>query len=92
MNNDNPANMSNDDLEKDMEKRRQESASAGGENNANTSEEAEVKPPEKKTMDMGVDFESDKEQDLDDLVHQQAKVDSSGNMPDPETLSFREGQ
>jgi hypothetical protein len=43
-------------------------------------------------MDMGVDYEADKEQDLDDLVHEQKNLAHNGSTPDPETLKFREGQ
>lgn len=91
--NENPNNMSNQDLEDDM-KERNKHMPAGNENkdNSNTSEDAEVKPMENKSMDMGVDFEPEKEQDLDALVHEQAKVNHPGTMPDPEELSFREGQ
>ncbi len=48
--------------------------------------------PEEKTMDMGMDFAVDKEQDLDDLIHEQGKIKSTGTLPDPEEIKFRESQ
>lgn len=88
----NPSTMSNEDLEKDMNEHPQNKEEKSTHNNANTSEDPEVEPLEKKSMDMGVDFEESKEQDLDDLVHEQQKITHNGSSPDPEELKFREGQ
>ncbi|MCY7420358.1 MAG: hypothetical protein LH478_01250 [Chitinophagaceae bacterium] len=90
--NQNPSKMSNEDLENDMKAHPHPNKEESTLENANESEEPEVKPLENKTMDMGVDYESDKEQDLDDLVHEQEKLAHNGSTPDPETLKFREGQ
>ncbi len=90
--NQNPSTMSNEDLENDMKEHPQKREEKSTDTNANTSEDPEVEPLEKKSMDMGVDFEESKEQDLDDLTHDQQKVTHNGSTPDPEELKFREGQ
>ncbi len=89
----NPANMSNEDLERDMTSRNQQDDKEETlhQENENTSEDPEVKPLEEKSMDMGVDYKEEAEQDLDDLVHKKGSV-HNGNSPDPETLKFRESQ
>lgn len=87
----NPSDMSNEDLEKDMAARNEDDLSKkAGANDDLDSEEGEE--PEEKTMDMGVDYEVEKEQDLDDLLHEQAKIKHTGTIPDPEELKFRESQ
>ena len=88
----NPSAMSNDDLENDIKAHPQSNQEKSTDTNANTSEDPEVEPLEKKSMDMGVDFEENEEQDLDDLVHEQQKITHNGSTPDPEELKFREGQ
>ena len=90
--NQNPADMSNKDLENDMKEHPLKKEEKSPHTNANTSEDPEVEPLEKKSMDMGVDFEENEEQDLDDLVHEQQKITHNGSTPDPEELKFREGQ
>ncbi len=90
--NQNPSTMSNEDLENEMKEHPVNKEENSAENNANTSEDPEVEPLEKKSMDMGVDYEESKEQDLDDLVHEQQKIAHNGSSPDPEELKFREGQ
>ena len=89
--NQNPSNMSNEDLEKDMKDHQNKNEETPVEN-ANESEEPEVKEMEKKSMDMGLDYTNDEEQDLDELVHNQAEITHNGSTPDPEELKFREGQ
>lgn len=90
--NNNPSKMSNEDLEKDMEERnkadqlKKHSGESGSPNNQN-----DANKPDEKSMDLGIDFVPEKEQDLDELVHEQSKVKSSGTIPDPEELKFREG-
>ena len=90
----NPANMSSQDLEEDMASRNKEvdKDKTLSSENPNTSEEPEVKPLKQVSMDMGIDFSEEKEQDLDELAHQQSDVNHNGNTPDPEELKFREGQ
>ncbi len=85
--------MSNEDLERDMEERNeadQLKKHSGDSTTPDDQDDADV--PEEKTMDMGVDYEPGKEQDLDDLVHEQSKIKSTGTIPDPEEIKFREGQ
>ena len=86
--NNNPSDMSNEDLEKDMQARNE----ADSDKKETTPDEEEAVIPEEPTMDMGVDYEEDKEQDLDDLLHQQGELKHDGNMPDSEELKFRESQ
>ncbi len=97
----NPADMSNDDLEKDMEQKNQEAKEAGNQEHVNkstasegaliTSDEDEAS--KEKIGNINNDTE---EQDLDELVHQQPKqggADSQdGSLPDPEELSAWEGK
>ena len=90
--NQNPSNMSNEDLENDMKDHAQKKDAESPVENANESEDPEVKSLENETMDMGVDINEGEEQDLDDLVHKQAEITHNGSTPDPEELKFREGQ
>lgn len=86
--NNNPSELSNEDLEKDMEERNAESGKVA----APEQGEDETTLPVEETMDMGIEFEPKKEQDLDDLLHQQGELKHTGNIPDPEELKFRESQ
>ena len=88
----NPSDMSNKDLERDMESRNAADSNKPALSGANEEDEPETEAPVEKSMDMGVDFTVDKEQDLDDLIHEQAKVKGTGTIPDPEELKFRESQ
>ncbi len=90
--NQNPSNMSNKDLENEKKDHHQNKDEETPVENANESEDPEVKPLENKTMDMGVDINEGEEQDLDDLVHKQAEIMHNRSTPDPEELKFREGQ
>ena len=90
--NQNPSNMSNKDLENEMKDHHQNKDEETPVENANESEDPEVKSLENKTMDMGVDINEGEEQDLDDLIHKQAEITHNRSTPDPEELKFREGQ
>jgi len=92
MDNSNPAEMSNQDLEKDMEQRKLETPTGNQEKlNKSTAAEGTLKTPEQdesSKINMQTVHNADQEQDLDDLVHTQAaeKEAGSGTMPDPEAL------
>ena len=89
----NPANMSNEDLERDMDARNEADLAkktSTDQDSADLTDDNDV--PEEKTMDMGIEFEVDKEQDLDDLIHEQGKLKGTGTLPDPEEIKFRESQ
>jgi hypothetical protein len=89
--NQNPSDMSNEDLEKDMAARNEADHTKKADlKESNPDEETEL--PEEESMDMGVEFSEEKEQDLDDLLHQQGEIKHTGTMPDPEELKFRESQ
>jgi hypothetical protein len=88
----NPSEMSNEDLERDMESRNAADNNKPGLPGNTEDDELDSEVPVEKSMDMGVDFPVDKEQDLDDLVHEQAKVKGTGTIPDPEEIKFRESQ
>ncbi len=88
MDNNNPAEMSNEDLEKDMEnaKGNQEhvSKSTAAEGTLKTPESDESSKINKNTV-----YKADQEQDLDDLVHTKAAENESshdGSIPDPEEV------
>lgn len=86
MDNNNPAEMSNEDLEKDMQHRNQENV------NKSTAAEGtlkEIDEDEATRTSMHTAYKGDEEQDLDDLVHEQAaEVEDSqdGSLPDPEEV------
>ena len=86
MNNNNPAEMSNEDLEKDMQQKNQEhtNKSTAAEGTLKTVESDESSKINKDTV-----YKSDQEQDMDDLVHTKAaeSADSQdGSIPDPEEV------
>lgn len=90
MNNNNPAEMSNQDLENDMQNN---SETKGNQEKVSKSSAAEgtLKTPEQdesSKINMNTVYKADEEQDLDDLVHTQAAEQDSqdGSMPDPEAL------
>lgn len=91
MDNNNPAEMSNQDLENDMQ---QSSAEAKGNQehvNKTSAAEGTLKTPEQdesSKINLSTVYKSDEEQDLDDLVHTQAAEEAihEGSMPDPEAL------
>lgn len=92
MDNTNPAEMSNDDLEKDM-RQKNEDAFLNDENvNKSTAAEGTLKTAdedESSKVNMSTAFKGNEEQDLDDLVHVRAKEAHNGNMPDPEEAKLR---
>lgn len=90
MENNNPAEMSNIDLEKDMLQKNED----GNEENINKSTAAEgtLKTPdedESSKINMSTAYKESEEQDLDDLVHARAKESHNGSMPDPEEAKLR---
>ncbi len=87
----NPSEMSNEDLERDMESRNAEDSKKPP-LPGDLDGDGDYELPPKETMDMGVDFVPEKTQDLDELVHEQAKVKGTGTIPDPEEIKFRESQ
>lgn len=82
----NPANMSNEDLEKDVNSNDLEKSDAA--QNHSTASEGYL-PDEEKTINENTDFDPSKEVDMDDLVHQQPAT-HKGTIPDPETTSLEE--
>ena len=93
MANDNPAEMSNQDLENDMEQKNSELTKGNQETvNKSTAAEGDLITPdqdEASRINMTTAYKADEEQDLDDLIHTQAaeEVDSQdGSIPDPEEI------
>lgn len=90
MNTDNPAEMSNSDLEKDAERLNAEAKASGNQEHVNKSTAAEgtLKEPsqdESSAVNMKTAYKDTDEQDLDDLVHQKAEEEKHiGSLPDPE--------
>lgn len=94
MDNNNPAEMSNSDLEKDIEQKNEGSDAAVNEENVNksTATEGTLKTPdadESSRINMTTVYKEDQEQDLDDLVHVRAKESHNGSLPDPEEAKLR---
>ena len=95
MDNDNPAEMSNSDLEKDMQKE-----SAGGNANTvnqedinkSTAAEGTLKDPSS-IVGHHTSHGTTEERDLDDLVHRRADEEDSqdGSLPNPEDVPAWEG-
>jgi len=94
MNNDNPAEMSNSDLEKDMDK-----SAAGNTNtinqediNKSTAAEGTLKDPSS-FVSHHTSHHSGEERDLDDVVHQRSQEEDSqdGSLPNPEDVPAWEG-
>lgn len=90
MDSQNPADMSNQDLENDMQG--SGDATKGNQEKVNKSTAAEgtlISPDEDQSSKTNIQsqFKDDTEQDPDDLVHSGAEDKSQdGSMPDPETL------
>lgn len=94
MDSNNPAEMSNTDLEKDMQQKNERENNSANEENVNKSTAAEgtLKTPdedESSKVNMSTAYKKDEEQDLDDLVHQRAKESHNGSLPDPEEAKLR---
>jgi hypothetical protein len=92
MNNDNPAEMSNQDLENDMQQNQPKNTTGNQENVSKSSAaEGTLKSPESdegsKTK-IGSHSSGRDERDLDDLVHSQSEPEDSqdGSLPDPEAI------
>ena len=90
MDNNNPAEMSNQDLENAIPNT---SETKGNQEKVSKSSAAEgtLKTPEQdesSKINMSTVYKADEEQDLDDLAHTQASEQDSqdGSMPDPEAL------
>ena len=90
MDNNNPAEMSNNDLEKDMQNRNQDDLAEQREKtNKSTAAEGDlIDPSEDKHSIHNVRPVSGEERDLDDLVHSAADDEDSqdGALPDPEEI------
>ncbi len=94
MENNNPAEMSNMDLENDMQQKKEGGNASGNEENANksTASEGTLKSPsedESSKINMSTAYKESEEQDLDDLVHVRAKETHNGSLPDPEEAKLR---
>src|SRR3954454_8885915 len=90
MNNNNPAEMSNEDLENDMHEN--SGTVKGNQEGVNKSSAAEgsLKTPEQdeaSKSNIKSHYQGDQQHDLDDLVHETTSDDAQdGSMPDPEAL------
>jgi hypothetical protein len=82
----NPNDMSNEDLEKDVNSNDIEKSDAA--QNHSTATEGFI-PDEEKVVPEVEEFDPSKEQDLDELVHQ-PEPEHKGTLPDPETTSLDE--
>jgi hypothetical protein len=93
MDNNNPAEMSNMDLEKDMQQRNREDDFVNDEDvSKSTAAEGTLKnadADESSKVGMSTEYKKDEEQDLDDLVHVRAKEGHNGSLPDPEEAKLR---
>ena len=94
MDNSNPAEMSNIDLEKDMKQKNEKESNSLNDENVNKSTAAEgtlITPEEDQSskINMSTAYKKDKEQDLNDLVHERANESHSGTLPDPEQAKLR---
>ncbi|MCW3109648.1 MAG: hypothetical protein JWQ09_4154 [Segetibacter sp.] len=87
MDNNNPSEMTNEDLEKDMQQKNQENL------NKSTAAEGTIKEideDEATRISMHTAYKGDEEQDMDDLVHEQAAEEEDsqdGSIPDPEEVA-----
>ena len=93
MDNNNPAEMSNSDLEKDMQQKNEDAHFENKEDaNKSTAAEGTLKTPEEdesSKINMSTVYKENEEQDLDDLVHTRAKESHDGSLPDPEEAKLR---
>lgn len=93
MDNNNPAEMSNNDLENDMKQKNEDTQFVNEEDaNKSTADEGTLKTPdedESSKVNMSTVFKENQEQDLDDLVHARAKESHNGSLPDPEEIKLR---
>ena len=92
MDNNNPAEMSNQDLENEMQQYNAETEGNQEDVNKSTAAEGTLKTPEADELskiNVSTVYKDDQEQDLDDLVHTQAaekEITHNGSMPDPEEV------
>lgn len=93
MDNNNPAEMSNEDLENDMKQKNLETPKGNQEKlNKSTAAEGSLKTleeDESSKVNIHTAYKATEEQDLDDLVHTQAseeELSHNGSMPDPEEV------
>lgn len=93
MDNNNPAEMSNEDLEKDTQQRNLETPKGNQEKlNKSTAAEGMLKTPEEdesSKINRDTVYKADSEQDMDDLMHTRAnekEINHNGSMPDPEEV------
>lgn len=94
MENNNPSEMSNTDLENDMQQKKKQGDAFVNEENVNksTASEGTLKTPEEdesSKINMSTAYKDSEEQDLDDLVHVRAKEGHNGSLPDPEEAKLR---
>lgn len=91
MNNNNPAEMSNSDLEKDMQQNNENASISGQDVNKSTAEGTlqTAEEDESSKINMSTAFKANEEQDLDDLIHVRAQEAHNGSMPDPEEAKLR---
>lgn len=94
MDNNNPAEMSNEDLEKDIKQKNEENNAFKNDENENKSTAAEgtlMTPEEDESskINMSTAYKESEEQDLDDLVHVRGKEKHNGSFPDPEEAKLR---
>jgi hypothetical protein len=94
MDNNNPAEMSNEDLEKDMEQRNKEAKLSGNQEHVNksTASEGTLITPDQDEASVvhNPAYNELEEQDLDDLVHAESEDSQDGSLPDPEELDLWE--
>lgn len=89
---DNPAKMSNADLEKDMQDRMEQNHTSGNQEfvNKSTAAEGQLKSSTddlSSAVDHHTGYNANDEQDLDDLVHRQAdEGGQDGSLPSPEDI------
>jgi len=91
MNNNNPAEMSNSDLEKDMQQNNENASITSEDVNKSTAEGTlqTAEEDESSKINMSTAFKANEEQDLDDLIHVRAQEAHNGSMPDPEEAKLR---
>jgi hypothetical protein len=91
-NNNNPAEMTNQDLEKEMQNNNYQDKATGNQEDVSKSTAAEgtLKTPaedQSSAVNPHTAYNADTEQDLDDLVHRRAEEEvHNGNLPSPEDI------
>lgn len=94
-NNNNPAEMTNEDLEKDMQNSNNRTGNREDVSKS-TAAEGTLKTPREDTssaVSQHTAYNAGNEQDLDDLVHRRAEEEShNGTLPNPEDIPAWEGE